>query len=139
MGPIDTHAHLADLPNVDSVVKRAKAAGLSGIVAVSASIHHRSTLKLAIEHRGFIHAALGIHPTEFFNQDLEAALDIIKTNRGPVSPLGEIGLDYWHKQVRKDKAQRDRQTEFYAKAARTREGPSIYRSLYTAGVPGETV
>jgi len=38
LAPIDTHAHLADLPEGDAVVDRAKKAGLSGIVAVSASI-----------------------------------------------------------------------------------------------------
>ena len=134
MGPIDTHAHVADLPNVDSVVTRAKAAGLSGIVAVSTSILTiEGTLKLAIEHRGFIHAALGIHPTEFFNQNLEAALDIIKTNEERCIAVGEIGLDYWHKQVRKDKTQRDKQIEFYVRQLELARDLDLPVSIHSRG------
>ena len=134
MGPIDTHAHLADLPNVESVFTRAKAAGLSGIVAVSASIPTiESTLKLAIEHRGFIHAALGIHPAEFFNQNLEAALEIIKKNEARCVAIGEIGLDYWHKQVRKDKAQSDRQMEFYARQLELSRDLDLPVSIHSRG------
>ena len=140
MGPIDTHAHLADLPNFDSVVTRAKAAGLSGVVAVSASIPTiEATLKLAIEHRGFIHAALGIHPTEFFNQDLEAALDIIKTNEARCVAVGEIGLDYWHKQVRKDKAQRDKQMEFYVRQLELARALDLPVSIHSRGAWRDSV
>jgi len=134
MGPIDTHAHLADLPNEDSVFTRAKAAGLSGIVAVSASIPTiEGTLKLAIEHSGYVHAALGIHPTEFFNQDLEASLEIIKTNEALCVAIGEIGLDYWYKQVRKDRAQRDRQTEFYARQLELARDLDLPVSIHSRG------
>jgi len=140
MGPIDTHAHLADLPNFDSVVTRAKVAGLSGVVAVSASIPTiEATLKLAIQHRGFIHAALGIHPTEFFNQDLEAALDIIKTNEARCVAVGEIGLDYWHKQVRKDKAQRDKQMEFYVRQLELARALDLPVSIHSRGAWRDSV
>jgi TatD DNase family protein len=138
MGPIDTHAHVADLTDADSVVTRAKAAGLSGIVAVSASIPTiEDTLKLSIEHRGFIHAALGIHPTEFFNQDLEVALEIINTNEACCVAVGEIGLDYWHKQIRKDKAQRERQMEFYVRQLELAKDLDLPVSIHSRGAWGD--
>jgi Tat protein secretion system quality control protein TatD with DNase activity len=66
---IDTHAHLADLP--EGTIDRARAAGLAGIVAVSANLPTcEGTLRLSKVHHGYVHADLGIHPTEFFNQSL---------------------------------------------------------------------
>jgi len=112
MGPLDTHAHLADLP--EGAGEKARAAGLSGVVAVSATAATcEGTLTLRDAYPGFVHAALGIHPTEFFDQDLDASLTIIRENAPRLVAVGEIGLDYWHKLVRKDKAQRERQREFY--------------------------
>jgi TatD DNase family protein len=112
MGPLDTHSHLADLPK--GVVGNAKVTGLSGIVAVSATISTcETTLRLQEENPGFVHAALGIHPTEFFNQDLEASLVLIRNNSSRCVAVGEIGLDYWHKLVRKDTIQKERQAKFY--------------------------
>ncbi len=109
---IDTHTHLADLP--EDAIERAKAAGLKGVVAVSATVATcEATLRLRERHPGFVHAALGVHPTEFFNEDLEAVLIIIRGNAKSLVAVGEIGLDYWHRLVRKDKAQRGRQAEFY--------------------------
>jgi len=134
MGPIDTHAHVADLPDVDSVVTRAKAAGLSGIVAVSASIPTiEGTLRLTKQYRNYMHAALGIHPTEFFNQDLDAALLLIKINASRCVAIGEIGLDYWHKQIRRDKIQRERQTEFYVKQLQLARDLDLPVSIHSRG------
>jgi TatD DNase family protein len=114
MGIIDTHSHLADLPDANAVVERAKRVGLSGIVAVSASlITCEGTLELVKRHGGYVYAALGIHPTEFFNQNLNTALALIRSNASKCVAVGEIGLDYWHKLVRKDAAQKERQREFY--------------------------
>jgi TatD DNase family protein len=112
MGPLDTHSHLADLP--EGAVERAREAGLSGVVAVSATARTcEGTLRLRDAYPGFVHAALGVHPTEFFDQDLEAVLTLIRENAPRLVAVGEIGLDYWHKRVRKDEAQRRRQREFY--------------------------
>jgi TatD DNase family protein len=138
MGPIDTHAHLADLPDGDAAVERAKAAGLSGIIAVSATIPTcEGTLKLQQSHGGFVHAALGIHPTEFFDQDLESALGIIRANSGRCVAVGEIGLDYWHKLVRKDKAQRERQTEFYVRQLQLARELDLPVSIHSRGAWGD--
>ncbi|MDP2899508.1 MAG: TatD family hydrolase [Candidatus Bathyarchaeota archaeon] len=138
MGPLDTHAHLADLPDVDAVIQRAKAAGLSGIVAVSATAATcEGTLRLQGSHEGFVHAALGVHPTEFFDQDLEAALALIGANSGRCVAVGEIGLDYWHRLVRKDGAQRGRQTEFYVAQLRLARELDLPVSIHSRGAWGD--
>jgi TatD DNase family protein len=134
MGPLDTHAHLADLPEVDAIIQRAKTAGLSGILAVSATTATcDGTLRLQQRHSGFVHAALGIHPTEFFNQDLEVALDLIRLNSRHCVALGEIGLDYWHKLVRKDLAQREKQTEFYVRQLQLARELDLPVSIHSRG------
>ncbi|MGD0803437.1 MAG: TatD family hydrolase [Candidatus Bathyarchaeia archaeon] len=138
MAPIDTHAHLADLPEGDAVVDRAKKAGLSGIVAVSASISTcEGTLELSRRYRGYVHAALGIHPTEFFNQSLETALDTIRTNFSECVAVGEIGLDYWHKLVRKDAAQKEKQREFYVSQLRLAHELDLPVSIHSRGAWGD--
>jgi TatD DNase family protein len=136
MEPVDTHAHLADLP--DGAVVRAKAAGLSGVVAVSATVQTcEGTLRLREAHPGFVHAALGVHPTEFFDQDLDAALTLVRDNASRCAAVGEIGLDYWHKLVRKDKAQRGRQTEFYVAQLRLARELDLPVSIHSRGAWGD--
>ena len=129
---LDTHAHLADLP--EGVVEKAKAVGLTGIVAVSANLPTcEGTLKLAKEHRGYVHAALGVHPTEFFDQSLEAACEIIRVNACECVAVGEIGLDYWHKLVRKNAAMKERQLEFYIRQLQVAREVNLPVSIHSRG------
>ena len=114
MGPIDTHAHLSDLTDPQSTVKRSKKVGLSGIVAVSATVPTFEDVKrLTQANPGYVHMALGVHPTEFFDQDLAVALKNIRENADSCVAIGEIGLDYWNKRIRKDQALKNKQIEFY--------------------------
>jgi len=134
MGPIDTHAHLADLLDKKSAVDRAKNARLSGIVAVGTTLSAcKSTLDLATSNPGYVHAALGIHPTEFFDQDLQSSLDFIMENWNRCIAIGEIGLDYWNKLIRKDKAQRERQIEFYVTQLRLARELDLPVSIHSRG------
>ncbi|MCX6649948.1 MAG: TatD family hydrolase [Candidatus Bathyarchaeota archaeon] len=136
MGPLDTHAHLADLP--EGAVERARAAGLSGIVAVSATAATcEDTLRLQQSNEGFVHAALGVHPTEFFDQDLEASLALIRANSGRCVAVGEIGLDYWHRLVRKDATQKGRQTEFYVAQLELARELDLPVSIHSRGAWGD--
>jgi TatD DNase family protein len=132
MKPLDTHSHLADLPK--GVVEKAKIAGLSGIVAVSATISTcETTLWLREGNPEFVHAALGIHPTEFFNQDLEASLVLIRNNSSRCVAVGEIGLDYWHKLVRKDIVQTERQAKFYVAQLQLAKELDLPVSIHSRG------
>ncbi len=136
MGPLDTHAHLADLP--EGAVDRARAAGLSGVVAVSANAATcEGTLRLRESHPWFVHAALGVHPTEFFDQDLEDVLRLIEANASRCVAVGEIGLDYWHRLVRKDRVQKERQTEFYVAQLELARRLDLPVSIHSRGAWGD--
>jgi TatD DNase family protein len=132
MAPLDTHAHLADLP--EEAIARARSAGLGGVVAVSANVKTcEGTLRLRDAYPGYVHAALGVHPTEFFDQDLDSALTLIRDNATRLAAVGEIGLDYWHKLVRKDKAQRERQTKFFVAQLELAKELDIPVSIHSRG------
>jgi len=98
---IDTHAHLDDDKfdaDRDLVIERAKAAGVSSIIAIGTTAANSAAVnRLAQQYEG-IFASVGIHP----NHAAEAAADdwdkVVKLAQEPrVVALGETGLDrYWN-------------------------------------------
>jgi len=96
---IDTHAHL-DMEHFDadreSVIERARVAGLTGIVTVGIDMASSGqAIALAESHPG-IWAAVGIHPQEAGKcrpDDIEK-LAGLATSPG-VAAIGEIGLDFF--------------------------------------------
>jgi TatD DNase family protein len=97
---IDTHAHL-DSEKFDSdreeVIARAQAAGVNTIVNIGFNREMiPSTMELA-ENYPFIYAAVGWHPTDAADMELEEDLTWIeRLCRHPkVVAIGEIGLDYY--------------------------------------------
>ena len=105
---VDAHAHL-DLEQYDSdraaTVERAIEAGVGRIINVGVDpARWDSTLETARSYRGYIWAALGLHPNDILNAgDPDAALtrleELIEANRDVVVGLGETGLDYYHPDV----------------------------------------
>ena len=100
----DTHSHVATshfAKDRADVLARARAAGLSGLIEVgyeSALWPH--TLELACANRGWIYAALGIHPNDVTNEGDHAAAfalleKLVAENREIVFGIGETGLDYY--------------------------------------------
>jgi TatD DNase family protein len=98
MGLIDTHAHLAAdrvLPDVDGVVARARAAGVTTIVSVATGVDDaRVCLDLA---RRFpeVYATAGIHPhsaADYSEQTIAAIRALLDEPR--VVAVGETGIDY---------------------------------------------
>jgi TatD DNase family protein len=95
---IDTHAHLDELKNLDSVLEEAKKAGVIAIVAVGSN--HQSnikTLEISEKHRRFVYPALGLHPWELGNLrafEIDENLRFIEQNIASAVAVGEIGLDY---------------------------------------------
>jgi len=129
---IDSHCHLAGeefAADLDAVVERARAAGLSGALVILAAGDEKEgerakTVAAAWEGVRF---AVGIHPHQAAEHapDLDAALrrlDEDLTTHGAVA-IGEIGLDYHY-----DFSPRDVQQEVFSRQlrlARTRELPVI--------------
>lgn len=112
---IDTHAHLSDLEDMEGVVRRAREAGVEAVVAVGANLRTcAATLLWAEAFPGYVHPALGLHPTEWADDDVAGTLLFIEERIGSCVAVGEIGLDYWRGEARKDGAIRERQREIYA-------------------------
>lgn len=112
---IDTHAHLDHLENLDQVLKNAVEAGVEAIVAVSMDFNScRKNLEIKKKTRQpRIALGMGMHPSEANRQDVGACLDLIRANAKELSVVGEIGLDFWYKWVRKDEAKKSEQREVF--------------------------
>ncbi|MCW3992139.1 MAG: TatD family hydrolase [Candidatus Bathyarchaeota archaeon] len=111
---IDTHAHLSDLEDMEGVVQRAKEAGVDAIVAVGANLKTcMATLLWSEAFPGYVFPALGIHPTEWGDDDVPSTLMFIEERLSGCIAVGEIGLDYWSREVRKSLQTRERQRRLY--------------------------
>ncbi|MBS7614837.1 TatD family hydrolase [Candidatus Bathyarchaeota archaeon] len=114
---IDTHAHLEDIEPLDEALTRAEQAGVTKIITMGvdrksnqwalneSSKHARLSLK--------IYPALGIHPSWIDEQRVDADLEFIEENISKIIAVGEIGLDYWYKTVRKDEQKKNLQRETF--------------------------
>jgi TatD DNase family protein len=107
---IDTHAHLdacADPP--DLLVTRAREAGVGRIVAVGSGLEScRAALAIADREEG-VFAALGIHPHQAAEPDVERLDQLRELLRHPKAvAVGEAGLDFY-----RDYAPRGRQLALF--------------------------
>ncbi len=108
---IDTHAHLDHIENLDQALENADAAGVESIVAVSvdaASCRKNLEIKKAAK-KPDIYLAMGMHPSEVNLDELDACVELIRNERSELTAIGEIGLDFWYKWVRKDSEKKDAQ------------------------------
>ena len=107
---IDTHAHLdGGTDHAAALVRRAKDAGVTRIVAVGSGIDScRAALRLTHEHEG-VYAALGIHPHQAGSEDATrlAELRDLLGDTAAVA-VGETGLDFY-----RDYAPHDAQLELF--------------------------
>ncbi len=111
---VDTHAHLSDLEDREGVIERARKAGIDAIVAVGGNLQtNRATLGWADEYVGYVHPAVGIHPTEWMEDNVDESICFIDENVDRCVAVGEIGLDYWNREARKSEDVRKRQREIY--------------------------
>ena len=95
----DSHAHLDDnrfAGDLDSVLRRAREAGVKHIVTVGTGLEScASAIALADVRKGFIFAAVGIHPHDADEVDGAALERLADMAAIPgVVAVGETGLDY---------------------------------------------
>ena len=110
----DTHAHLDTfLKNgtLPQVLKRAKDAGIGGIIACSTKPEEWDMYEsISKDSRGFVNWQAGIHPSELSASDLDLMpkLENLFLGDSPNSPcaMGEIGLDFYR--LPKDAIQAER-------------------------------
>ncbi len=114
---IDTHAHLDHIKNLPTAIENAVNAGVCGIVAVSEGYSSsKRNLEIIKESKNCpinIYLAMGIHPSEADLEDVGKVQDLIRENASYVKAIGEIGLDYWYKWVRKDEERKKRQQQVF--------------------------
>jgi TatD DNase family protein len=112
---IDTHCHLDQIENIDAALEEAKKVGVEAIIAVGTDLKSNiKNLEIAKNTQNIkVFAALGIHPTEIIEEEVEDTLKFIRENILKAKAIGEIGLDYWHKKVKKDKEAKDKQKSVF--------------------------
>ncbi len=111
----DTHAHLDQLPNLDLALDEATKAGVEGIVAVSmdfASCQKNLEIKKT-KNNPKIYLAFGMHPSEANCEQISFCTKMIEDNASELTAIGEIGLDFWYKWVKKDIQKREEQVKVF--------------------------
>jgi TatD DNase family protein len=114
---IDTHAHIDHLENPQAALERALEAGVGDIIAVSMNLpscRKNLEIKNAVRQPQ-LHLAFGEHPSDVNPDETGECLEFIKANREHLTAIGEIGLDFWYKWVRKDKEKHQQQREAFRK------------------------
>jgi len=129
---IDTHAHL-DPVEADETLARARAAGVSRVIAVATTIAKaREALALADAHDG-VYAALGIHPHEAAGPDAGRLDELAELLGHPKAvAVGETGLDYYRDYAPADAQQRLFEAQL-ALAAATGKAAVIHSRAADAG------
>jgi len=102
---IDAHAHLAEMTALDDVIRRAGNLGVVAIVSMGTNLKsNMRSLQLAEEYASTsarVLPALGLHPWDLAQENVEAAILHMKQNARASIGIGEVGLDYWLKDVRR--------------------------------------
>ena len=112
---VDTHAHLNELKDVDKALERAASAGVVAVVAMSMDREScLQTIQICRKFRGFAYPAVGVHPQTVVEkgnveQDIRAVRRFVKK----CVAVGEVGLDFWYRQARKDEKVRERQMRVF--------------------------
>lgn len=141
---VDTHAHLDHLENLDLALENARQAHVTTIAAMSmnlASCQRNLEIKKSITSPQ-ICLAMGIHPAEAKREELEPCVALIKANVQHLHAIGEIGLDFWYKWVRKDKEKHAEQRDVFRRlldVAKELDLPAIVHSRGTWRECFETV
>jgi TatD DNase family protein len=99
---VDVHCHLELLEDLDSVILRAKKAGVKVIVAngINPSTN-RQNLEISSKY-DIVKVAMGIYPPDALTRetgvkqefDVDKEVEFIKKNKNKIIAIGEVGLDY---------------------------------------------
>jgi TatD DNase family protein len=112
---VDTHAHLCDpafSQDLGAVLERAKAAGVSAVIAVGEDLADaKRNLLLSREHP-LLRAAAGLYPAHIDLAEALALIDFIRAERSRLWAIGEVGLDH---RVVEMPGQREIQLEIFSR------------------------
>lgn len=114
---IDTHAHLDHIENVELALEEASRSGVVGVISVGVDLKaNRRNLELkqrTVAPKIFV--ALGIHPGNINPAEVDETIRFIRENIREAVAIGEAGLDYWYKWVRKDEEKKKEQRDVFQK------------------------
>lgn len=107
---IDCHAHLDEFDQLGGVLDRAAGAGVSAILGVGINTGtSRRILEIAESFsRPVIVPAIGLYPNEVSEREIDSILTLIDKEHESIRALGEIGLDYWIRSLRKKQPGREK-------------------------------
>jgi TatD DNase family protein len=95
---IDTHAHLDEIEDIDSVIAQSMASGLRAVIGMGQDLDSNvKTQYLAAHYPQFVYAAIGLHPWSLGNMSPPQAdenVAYVRENLPHACALGEVGLDY---------------------------------------------
>lgn len=117
MNLIDTHAHLEGISNLKDAIKKAAEVGVIAVIAVGSD--YDSDIWVMNESRKYevkglkIYPALGLHPWGLEPSKVEETMRFIEKNVSRVVALGEVGLDYWDKEARRNEDRKDLQRNIF--------------------------
>jgi TatD DNase family protein len=129
---IDTHAHLDEMENIEQVIAGARLAGVMAIVAVGSDYEsNQKVLQLAEDFKGFVYPALGWHPWNINESEIDSNLEFMESHIDKAVAVGEVGLDY-HKKVRAraDKALQKNVLKEILGIAKAHKKPALIHSRY---------
>jgi len=115
---VDAHAHLEEIEDLDAALVRAREVGVSAIVTAGSDYNSsRWALQVSSKRRHGdpkVYPTIGVHPWNLDSSKMvERALEFIRKNIGKAVGVGEIGLDYWLKNVRKDPNRKELQKKVF--------------------------
>jgi len=137
----DAHIHLCDTEyeqKTEQVINEAKQASVVALVSNSMNLEtSKKSLRLAQEHKGFVYAALGIHPwntNKLAPNELEQVIELIENavKAKEIIAVGEIGTD---PQYAKNRQQKDQQAQVFQQMLKTADAlqlPVIIHSRWSA-------
>lgn len=99
---VDAHAHLDLLDRPQEEIRKALSLGVLALIGVSMGAESmEKTILLGDAFQGIVFPALGLHPWQIDEEDVEATLGKLEERVKHAAAIGEIGLDYRIK-TRKD-------------------------------------
>jgi TatD DNase family protein len=130
---IDSHAHIDEIENVDSVIANAKNNNIIVIIAVGTSFSsNRRIMALSEEYKNYVYPALGLFPWNIADDDFRKNMHFIRENIKKTIGIGEIGLDY-SKGV-KERASKEIQKNVFRELleiAKANSKPALIHSRYS--------
>ena len=104
---IDSHCHLDHellSNNIDDIIKRSKAVGITKLLTISTSFKSFENIKNIVNKDPILYGTFGIHPHEAEN-DIVTKKIIIKnvTENKKIIGIGETGLDFYYNNSDKKK------------------------------------